>query len=276
MLKLPAMSLSSRSVTWLTAWQREVSAEPDYTRRVALAKDRFSARNTAENLTFREVRKQLREMVFGNRRCAYCEHSTGDEVEHVRPKDLYPDEVFDWNNYVLSCGACNVAKSSRWAVFRAKTNKEVDVSHPWPRDASTTLTPPTPGRDLFIHPRREDPLALLTVSFATFQIIPRQKLTPDEKRRAEYTIERLALDEREDIDLARKILFDGYLDRLRRYVAHKQAGAPATELDALRGQFARMDHPMVWVEMRRKRQQLPEVDVLLTQAPEAMTWPPLL
>ena len=149
------------------------------------------------------------------------------------------------------------------------------MSHPSPRDASTTLVPPVAGSDLFVHPRREDPSALLTVSFETFQIIPRLRLKPDEQRRAEYTIERLAFERREDIDLARRILFGNYVDRLRKYVLRKQEGAPSSVLDALREEIAVMDHPMVWVEMRRKRRQLPEVDALLTQAPEAMSWPPL-
>jgi uncharacterized protein (TIGR02646 family) len=51
-------------------------------------------------------------------KCAYCEakmaHVTSPHVEHYRPKSKFPDRMFDWQNWLLSCGRCNDRK---WARF---------------------------------------------------------------------------------------------------------------------------------------------------------------
>jgi hypothetical protein len=41
-------------------------------------------------------------------------HVSRPHIEHYRPKTLYPDLAFDWNNWLLSCGRCN---ESKWAHF---------------------------------------------------------------------------------------------------------------------------------------------------------------
>jgi len=63
-----------------------------------------------------EAKEALAEMAHF--KCAYCEspiaaESTG-EVEHFKPKSLFPLLVYDWNNYFLACGGCNRAKLNRW------------------------------------------------------------------------------------------------------------------------------------------------------------------
>jgi uncharacterized protein (TIGR02646 family) len=44
-------------------------------------------------------------------KCAFCECIPGEsgypEVEHFKPKSLYPDEMFDWENLLPSCKRCN-------------------------------------------------------------------------------------------------------------------------------------------------------------------------
>lgn len=53
-------------------------------------------------------------------KCAYCEsrmaHVQHPHVEHYRPKSRNEFEqlLFDWNNWLLSCGRCN---DSKWAHF---------------------------------------------------------------------------------------------------------------------------------------------------------------
>ena len=47
-------------------------------------------------------------------KCAYCETlinaSRSQQVEHFKPKSLFPSLVYDWNNYFLACGGCNGTK----------------------------------------------------------------------------------------------------------------------------------------------------------------------
>ncbi len=46
-------------------------------------------------------------MASGVERCMYCEDNEGTDIEHFRPKSVYPEHTFDWHNYLLACSACN-------------------------------------------------------------------------------------------------------------------------------------------------------------------------
>src|SRR5690242_8446909 len=99
MIRLPEADLSVAAEQALTRWQKEIDDLPDYPTRVEAASKRFSARNRQDNPVFAEVREALTRMCCGAQRCAYCEDSAADEVEHIRPKNLYPEAVFLWQNY---------------------------------------------------------------------------------------------------------------------------------------------------------------------------------
>ena len=55
-----------------------------------------------------------------HRKCAYCEarpgHVSHPHIEHYRPKGIirFEGDMFDWNNWLLSCGICNEEK---WKHF---------------------------------------------------------------------------------------------------------------------------------------------------------------
>src|SRR5690242_775517 len=104
MIRIGKTDLSTESAAKLAQYQRAIDDEPDYTKRVELADARFKQYNRRENPTFAEVRRTLDEMCSGACRCMYCEDSAADEVEHHRPKNLYPDRVFLWENYLYACG----------------------------------------------------------------------------------------------------------------------------------------------------------------------------
>ncbi|EYF07435.1 Hypothetical protein CAP_0188 [Chondromyces apiculatus DSM 436] len=59
-----------------------------YEQRVTKAKTAWKNR---DHDRFAPVREVLRNMCAGNSRCMYCEDSAADEIEHVRPKSLYPE-----------------------------------------------------------------------------------------------------------------------------------------------------------------------------------------
>lgn len=51
-------------------------------------------------------------------KCAYCEAkmlsvSYGD-IEHIRPKKIFPHLVVEWKNLTLACSRCNQAKGAKW------------------------------------------------------------------------------------------------------------------------------------------------------------------
>jgi uncharacterized protein (TIGR02646 family) len=51
-------------------------------------------------------------------KCAYCEAlinaSRSQQVEHFKPKSLFPSLAYDWSNYFLACNGCNGAKLDKW------------------------------------------------------------------------------------------------------------------------------------------------------------------
>lgn len=62
------------------------------------------------------VKKTLRKMSQGH--CAYCQtYNAGGawgDVEHYRPKSLFPTLAYEWDNYFYSCTICNNTKSDKW------------------------------------------------------------------------------------------------------------------------------------------------------------------
>ena len=55
---------------------------------------------------------------ISHRKCAYCETpinaKRSGQVEHFKPKALFPTLAYDWDNYFLACGGCNGPKWDKW------------------------------------------------------------------------------------------------------------------------------------------------------------------
>jgi len=56
-----------------------------------------------------EIKEALKSMF--KKKCAFCEstitHVDYGQIEHFRPKSVYPQLCFEWDNFVLSCAICN-------------------------------------------------------------------------------------------------------------------------------------------------------------------------
>ena len=117
MLKIRNGRLTPTARDRLADYQRDVDAQQTYSQQVERAKSRFRSYNRRNNPTFATVRWKLVEMCGGIRRCMYCEDSAADEVEHFKPKDLYPEVAFVWRNYLYACGGCNGGKDNRFSVI---------------------------------------------------------------------------------------------------------------------------------------------------------------
>lgn len=266
MLSLADPGLPAEAVTKLAEYQADVDGAGDYAARVAEGKRKFGSRNSRSNATFRAVRDRLSDMCAGAQRCVYCEDSVGDEVEHIKPKDLYPEDVFRWPNYVYACGPCNGGKNNKFAVMTGAGRVEVT------RARGAPITPPTPGEPAFINPRAEDPLALLTMDLlGTFFVLPREGLPADAADRADFTIETLNLN-RDLLLEARLNAFGGYRARLSEYRNRRDAAAGAAELEALRNDLLATPHPTVWEEMKRQASDIPPIEALFAAVPEALDW----
>jgi uncharacterized protein (TIGR02646 family) len=219
------------------------------------------------NATFRQVRQTLARMCSGAQRCAYCEDSVGDEVEHIEPKDLYPNKTFVWENYLFSCGPCNTGKSNKFSIINGNNNLE-NVT----RKRNDPIAPPRPGRQAFVNPRVEDPLRFLELEIvSTFAFLPRDGAPDLDILRAEFTISSLKLN-RDVLLRARANAFGSYRARLTEFIRHRDSGAAAFDLNKLIEGIKTMPHPTVWAEIKRQHLLIANLRNLFDDAPEALTW----
>ncbi|NOK17598.1 aminoglycoside phosphotransferase [Corallococcus carmarthensis] len=277
MIRLPRFRLEAKVAKQLNAYQDEVLAHRGYTGRVAEAKRLFSRYNARKNATFASVKAVLTRMCSGARRCSYCEDSVADEVEHIWPKDLYPERVFVWDNYCYACGPCNGPKNNQFAVFVGASRSPTLLAHPKRKQGQTqpTLKKPATGKPVLLDPRKDDATQWLTLDILdTFQFVVTAKGGTRDAARARYTLEVLGLN-RAPLPTARAQAFDGYRARLREYCEEKRAGASGKRLVLLRDALLRVSHPTVWVEMKRHRARVPALKSLFAEAPEALDWAPL-
>jgi uncharacterized protein (TIGR02646 family) len=268
MLRLPDAPLPAAHDARLRAWQKAIDDLNDYRGEVEAAKRSFKSRNSKRNATFNGVRAVLTSMCSGARRCAYCEDSVADEVEHIRPKDLFPRQCFEWKNYVYACGPCNGPKNNQFAILRGRPLARVDVSR---RPADPIVAPPD-GVQALIDPRVEDPMDFLFLDLKnTFAFTPALRLNARDKLRAEYTIEVLRLNRDYLID-ARRTAFGSYRARLEQYIQHQRAGAAVAQLQQFADELGRVHHRTVWKEMQRQQAMHPALANLFASAPEALGW----
>ncbi|MEH2683228.1 aminoglycoside phosphotransferase [Rhizobium leguminosarum bv. viciae] len=278
MLQIADRALPHTTTTVLTALQAIIDVGPDYAARVALAKKQWDGKtgSVAKAAAFHSIRATLDKMCVGPRRCAYCEDSLADEIEHILPKDLFPQNAFRWSNYLFACGPCNGPKSNRYGVLDGNAVSE------FIRVKNAAIIPPPDGIAGCIDPRSEDPTLLLELDLGgttpdgsvlegTFNFMAAEGLPLTDLARAEFTIDVLSLN-REIMRVARESAFTGFRARLREYVVEKNAGAAEQKLGRLRDGVLNSSHLTVFSEMRRQRQVLPDIRNLLEQAPEAMGW----
>lgn len=278
MLFMPPRPLDAETLEALAALQETVSHAQSFEERVFLAADLWKKKNsrTQWRQAFHAVRATLARMCTGPIRCSYCEDSLADEIEHIRPKNLFPDLAFVWENYLFSCGPCNGPKSNRYGHI--DKNKVIEYR----RVRSAPISPPPSGESALIDPRREDPCAYLELDLggvtpggmtlqATYEFMPADPLTTLDLERARFTIDVLGLN-REVIRVARGNAFGGFRARLREYVEKKEDSACEKIVKSHRDDLLRTPHLTVFSEMRRQRKALPEIDDLFNRAPEAVEW----
>ncbi len=266
MVPLPKKSLPNSAAVNLATYQGIVDAHPDYPSRVEVAKALFKARNKSGNATFRAVRRILSEMCHGSRRCMYCEDAPADEVEHFKPRELYPELVFSWKNYLYSCGICNGPKNNQFSII--SRNRIHDVT----RARGSPVVPPRKGRPALINPREEDPLDFLMLDLLnTFEFVIISSPGSIAYERADYTLKVLRLNDREYLRRSRKTAFGAYRSLLREYGDEVQAGNHA-RADRVKHFILESNHATVWAEMKRQKSHIAELNALFDRAPDAMNW----
>lgn len=262
MLKMKEASLPNSVIQYLSSKQSEIDSKPSYPEQVSEGKKLWKSKSQAQ---FKKIRTKLESICVGKRRCNYCEDSVADEVEHIKPKDIYPQFVFNWDNYLFSCGNCNGPKSNHFAVFNAN-DTVIETS----RKRSDPVIPPVAGDDVFINPRMENPLNFLVLDFNTMNFIAKPGISLKNRKRAKYTIDTLRLNARDFLIEARKEAFNTYIDSLKVYVHEKQNGTSREKLIKRQLEIESRQHPTVWIEMKRQRERYTELKLLFLAAPELL------
>ena len=266
MLPLKNKPLEPEALDLLQQYQQQVDSKASFSEQVAEGRRLFAQYNTKSNRAFKVVRDHLAAMSGGTLRCNYCEDSNANQVEHIYPKNYYPQRCFVWENYCYACGPCNQPKSDQFAVREYDTDTVVNLKE------RPEHTAPPAGQALLLNPREEDPLAYLFLDTRdTFRFVPYKDTDKDIQREA-YTIEILGLNTRNHLIRARKLAFDNFKARLFEYVHKKEAGESPQALQPLIDSLRSEHHQTVWHEMIRQRSLHPEVDDLLNRAEEALSW----
>ena len=265
MLRLRDPGIDPATAQALAGFQAQVDAAGNYADRVAAAQALFKSRNTERNAVFRVVRRQLRQMCASPDRCGWCEDSEAGEIDHIKPKALFPEYTFVWENYVGACAVCNRRKGDRFAILGP--NGPVDITR---RRDEAVVQPPL-GPPALIDPRVEDPLTLLELEARrTFLLQPRYGLPPQGGDRAICTAALLSLN-REALVSARRHVFADNRELLANYRDRRESGSDTASLERLKVVLLQRPHPTVWREMQRQHE-LPSLVSLFRDIPEALGW----
>jgi hypothetical protein len=277
MIQLTRPALSVKTSKKLQQYQTSVDTQTGFPAQVAFAKDDFPLKNVVGNTTFDNVKEKLIEMCSGAERCHYCEDSKADEVEHLLPKDVYPDYCYQWTNYLYSCGPCNVKKSNKCAIINPANQQLVNNQPPKRKKNGPPVPPPNPpvaGQQAFIDLATENPLDffLLDLQTGSFEFAELPDPTSTDYLRANFTLEALELNKRAFLRKARKEAYGSYKARLTVYIHDKKNGTPQTQLNVMIDEIKTHSHPTVWKEMIRQRDYIVELQDLFNEAPEALEW----
>lgn len=148
----------------------------------------------------------LQAMMGPRQRCMYCLDSHGADLEHFRPKAVYPKRMYHWPNLLLCCTECGRFKGNKFPVF---------------------------GRQvLLIDPTREDPWKHLDFDPATGNISARFDLRlNDWSAKGTATVDILKLDQREALSVGYLKTLRHLCDIVQRALSGAAVAAPALILE---------------------------------------------
>lgn len=138
---------------------------------------------------FKPVVEKLGAISGVGQRCMFCSGSEASQVEHFRPKAVFPLDAMKWENFLWACGICNQSKSDRFP-------------------------PETEPGEPIINPLEEDVWSFFFIDeFGNLTARWRPDLD-DVDPRASKTIEILALD-RDALQESRQLRLDDLKKRVR-------------------------------------------------------------
>ena len=192
MFRRYADDLSARAESVLETCRQAVNAEGGRRARARVAREKFRAKTA--RTSWREIRAKLEKAKPVGTTCHYCELDRYRDIDHVYPLAIYPEESFSYYNFVYSCVICNQnRKRERCASIVDGEVIELDSF------ARHDIVLPE-GVKAFVNPRIEDPANFFDLDLETGVMLIAYGIDGVPKKRAEYTIDVLHLN---DPNLAR-------------------------------------------------------------------------
>ena len=116
--------LESNEYTWLCNLKAAIAAYGTY---AAIPKEQKS--QLTKYYRHEDIKKEL--FNSSNEKCAFCVCKPAEggniEVEHFKPKSIYPDFTFEWTNFLPACRKCNGSKSDHDTLIEPIINPyEID------------------------------------------------------------------------------------------------------------------------------------------------------
>ena len=259
----------NKSLTDLASWQAIIDNEPTYKDQIAKAKATWGKSNS----TIDDIKESLRLLSNNTYRCNYCEDSYSDEIEHIYPKNIYPEKTFVWENYVYACGPCNGPKSNNFSLIDPNTIQLLDITPPRRKPPGYIYAKPPLYQIALIDPRKENPLDYIMLDIQdSFYFISAPGNSQEKKLRANFTIDVLRLNDREPLVEGRKQAYGNYRARLVEYEQAKLDRKPQVEIDRMIANLKESNHITVWEEMKRWNKMIPSLSSLFNRNSEALTW----
>jgi len=85
--------------------------------------------NARKTQWFAPVVKELGRLAGPGERCMFCSGSEASDVEHYRPKAIFPELAMTWENYLWSCTPCNRGKLNRFPPDTGPGGRFVNPLH---------------------------------------------------------------------------------------------------------------------------------------------------
>ncbi len=225
------------------------------------AKHLWTQQNRKSSRDFRVVRKRLLQRSRCSRGvCAWCDHDSASQIDHVAPKHHFPEQAFRWANLVPCCGRCNQTKGDQCAVI--VKGKRVKLTR-------AGAVPKQFDKLAYLHPRMDRMEDYFELHAATGYWTPAGRSRQATKR-AELTLRILGLNEVQFLCDARKAAWNSLRNALELAALAHEASDQAT-VDENRLQIAALPQT-VWAQMKKHRQQYPRINLLFERLPVALTW----
>jgi len=82
--------------------------------------------NARKTIWYASVVKALKDMSGVGERCMFCSGSESSQVEHFKPKAVFPEEAMMWDNLLWVCGICNQSKGDRFPPYTGPGGQIID------------------------------------------------------------------------------------------------------------------------------------------------------